>query len=147
MRNLKSFFLILAVAMLCVSCEKEPHAIAFITNEVNTPIMLYSESDSIFLYPLQRTYLAHIRVENGEIYSCDGFSLFDPITRMGILDTIYDVPEQYGLFLTDLNNYWHAIGAEPGLNSGTIYENSSYDYSLSVEFVKQIISENYIKNN
>lgn len=139
MRNVKSIFLILAVATLCVSCEKEPQAIAFITNEVNTPIMLYSESDSIFLYPFQRTYLAHIGVEDGEIYSCDGFSLFDPITRMGILDTIYDIPEQYGLFLADLNNYLHMIGSEPGINSGTTYDHSNYDYSLRADFVKQII--------
>lgn len=141
MKGIKLFFIVFAIATLCVSCKKEPQAIAFITNEVNTPIMLYSESDSIFLYPLQRTYLAHIGVENGEIYSCDGFSLFDPITRMGILDTIYDVPEQYGMFLADLNNYMHLIGAEPGINSGTVYENSSYDYSLRVEFVKKIMNE------
>lgn len=141
MKGIKLFFIVFAIATLCVSCKKEPQAIAFITNEVNTPIMLYSESDSIFLYPLQRTYLAHIGVENGEIYSCDGFSLFDPITRMGILDTIYDVPEQYGMFLADLNNYMHLIGAEPGINSGTVYENSSYDYSLRAEFVKKIMNE------
>lgn len=141
MKGIKLFFIVFAIATLCVSCKKEPQAIAFITNEVNTPIMLYSESDSIFLYPLQRTYLAHIGVENGEIYSCDGFSLFDPITRMGILDTIYDVPEQYGMFLADLNNYMHLIGAEPGINSGTVYENSSYDYSLRAEFVKTIMNE------
>lgn len=141
MKGIKLFFIVFAIATLCVSCKKEPQAIAFITNEVNTPIMLYSESDSIFLYPLQRTFLAHIGVENGEIYSCDGFSLFDPITRMGILDTIYDVPEQYGMFLADLNNYMHLIGAEPGINSGTVYENSSYDYSLRAEFVKKIMNE------
>lgn len=141
MRNVNSIFLIFAVATLCISCEKEPQAIAFITNEVNTPIMLYSESDSIFLYPFQRTYLAHIGVENGEIYSCNGFSLFEPITRIGIMDTIYDVSEQYGLFLADLNNYLHLIGAESGINSGTTYEQSSYDYSLKVEFVRQIINE------
>lgn len=141
MKGIKLFFIVFAIATLCVSCKKEPQAIAFITNEVNTPIMLYSESDSIFLYPLQRTYLAHIGVENGEIYSCDGFSLFDPITRMGILDTIYDVPEQYGMFLADLNNYMHLIGAEPGINSGTVYENSSYDYFLRAEFVKKIMNE------
>lgn len=141
MKGIKLFFIVFAIATLCVSCKKEPQAIAFITNEVNTPIMLYSESDSIFLYPLQRTYLAHIGVENGEIYSCDGFSLFDPITKMGILDTIYDVPEQYGMFLADLNNYMHLIGAEPGINSGTVYENSSYDYSLRAEFVKKIMNE------
>lgn len=141
MKGIKLFFIVFAIATLCVSCKKEPQAIAFITNEVNTPIMLYSESDSIFLYPLQRTYLAHIGVENGEIYSCDGFSLFDPITKMGISDTIYDVPEQYGMFLADLNNYMHLIGAEPGINSGTVYENSSYDYSLRAEFVKKIMNE------
>ena len=147
MKGLKSYFLILAIATLCVSCKKEPQAIAFITNEVNTPIMLYSESDSIFLYPFQRTYLAHIGVENGEIYSCDGFSLFDPITRMRISNTIYDVPEQYRMFLADLNNYLHLIGAEPGINSATTHEMSSYDYSLRVEFVKQIINENSVNHN
>lgn len=140
MKSIKVVFIILAFATLCVSCQKEPQAIAFITNKVNTPIMLYSESDSIFLYPLQRTYLAHIGVENRQIYSCDGFSLFDPITRMGILDTIYDVPEQYGMFLADLNNYIHLIGAEPGINSGTTYEHSSYDYSLRADFVEKIIN-------
>lgn len=140
MRNVKLFFIVFAIATLCVSCKKEPQAIAFITNKVNTPIMLYSESDSIFLYPLQRTYLAHIGVENRQIYSCDGFSLFDPITRMGILDTIYDVPEQYGMFLADLNNYMHLIGAESGINSGTTYEHSSYDYSLRADFVEKIIN-------
>lgn len=140
MRNVKLFFIVFAIATLCVSCKKEPQGIAFITNKVNTPIMLYSESDSIFLYLFQRTYLAHIGVENGEIYSCDGFSLFDPITRMGILDTIYDVPEQYGLFLAELNNYMHLIGAESGINSGTTYEYSSYDYSLRADFVQKIIN-------
>ena len=136
--------LMLAIVVICTSCVREAESVAFITSHVNVPITLYNEKDSVHLVPLQRTYLCHIGVEDGKFVSCTGmnwtFSLFDPVIKIGLLDTIYTVPEQYQMFLSDVDSYMHHLGYISSSSSPVKYEHSCYDYDLRADFVKQIIN-------
>ena len=68
------------------------------------------------------------------------FSLFDPVIKIGLLDTIYTVPEQYQMFLSDVDSYMHHLGYSSSNTSPVKYEHSCYDYDLRADFVKQIIN-------
>jgi hypothetical protein len=111
----------------------------------NASITLYSERDSIFLSPLQRTYMADIDVKNGKIVFCSGLNwtfTLNPLTKMRVLDSIYTMPEQYQSILLDLTNYQHTMSTG-GNGFGSKYVGDYYDYYLKDELVKQIISEYY----
>jgi hypothetical protein len=144
MKKIHFSLLMLAIVVICTSCVREPESVAFITSHVNVPITLYSEKDSVHLVPLQRTYLCHVEVEDGKFVSCTGmnwtFSLFDPVIKIGLLDTIYTVPEQYQMFLSDVDSYMHHLGYSSSNTSPVKYEHSCYDYDLRADFVKQIIN-------
>ena len=136
--------LMLAIVVICTSCVREPESVAFITSHVNVPITLYNEKDSVHLVPLQRTYWCHVEVEDGKFIGCTGmnwtFSLFDPVIKIGLLDTIYTVPEQYQMFLSDVDSYMHHLGYSSSSSSPIKYEHSCYDYNLRADFVEQIIN-------
>ena len=144
MKKIHFSLLMLAIVVICTSCVREPESLAFITSHVNVPITLYSEKDSVHLVPLQRTYLCHVEVEDGKFVSCMGmywtFSLFDPVIKIGLLDTIYTVPEQYQMFLSDVDNYMHHLGHSSSSSSPIKYEHSCYDYNLRADFIEQIIN-------
>ena len=144
MKKIHFSLLMLAIVVICTSCVREPESVAFITSHVNVPITLYSEKDSVHLVPLQRTYLCHVEVEDGKFVSCMGmywtFSLFDPVIKIGLLDTIYTVPEQYQMFLSDVDSYMHHLGYSSSSSSPVKYEHSCYDYNLRADFVEQIIN-------
>ena len=144
MKKTNFSLLLLAIVVICTSCVREAESVAFITSHVNVPITLYNEKDSVHLVPLQRTYLCHIGVEDGKFVSCTGmnwtFSLFDPVIKIGLLDTIYTVPEQYQMFLSDVDSYMHHLGYISSSSSPVKYEHSCYDYDLRADFVKQIIN-------
>ena len=144
MKKIHFSLLMLAIVVICTSCVREAESVAFITSHVNVPITLYNEKDSVHLVPLQRTYLCHIGVEDGKFVSCTGmnwtFSLFDPVIKIGLLDTIYTVPEQYQMFLSDVDSYMHHLGYISSSSSPVKYEHSCYDYDLRADFVKQIIN-------
>ena len=136
--------LMLAIVVICTSCVREPESVAFITSHLNVPITLYNDRDSVHLVPLQRTYLCHVEVEDGKFIGCTGmnwtFSLFDPVLKIGLLDTIYTVPEQYQMFLSDVDSYMHHLGYSSSSSSPVKYEHSCYDYNLRADFVEQIIN-------
>ena len=142
----RSYFslLMLAIVVSCTSCVREPESVAFITSHLNVPITLYNDRDSVHLVPLQRTYLCHVEVEDGKFVGCTGmnwtFNLCDPVIKIGILDTIYTVPEQYQMFLSDVDNYMHHLGHSSSSSSPIKYEHSCYDYNLRADFVEQIIN-------
>lgn len=133
----------LAIVVSCTSCIREPESVAFITSHVNVPITLYNDRDSVHLVPLQRTYLCHVEVKDGKFVGCTGmnwtFSLFDPVLKIGLLDTIYTVPEQYQTFLSDVDNYMHHLGYSSSSSSSIKYEHSCYDYTLLPDFVEEIL--------
>ena len=133
----------LAIVVSCTSCIREPESVAFITSHVNVPITLYNDRDSVHLVPLQRTYLCHVEVKDGKFVGCTGmnwiFSLFDPVLKIGLLDTIYTVPEQYQTFLSDVDNYMHHLGYSSSSSSPVKYEHSCYDYTLLPDFVEEIL--------
>ncbi|MBQ8386667.1 MAG: hypothetical protein IJX48_04355 [Paludibacteraceae bacterium] len=135
--------LMLAIVVSCTSCIREPESVAFITSHVNVPITLYNDRDSVHLVPLQRTYLCHVEVKDGKFVGCTGmnwtFSLFDPVLKIGLLDTIYTVPEQYQTFLSDVDNYMHHLGYSSSSSSSIKYEHSCYDYTLLPDFVEEIL--------
>lgn len=144
MKKIHFSLLMLAIVVICTSCVREPESVAFITSHVNVPITLYNEKDSVLLVPQQRTYLCHVEVEDGKFIGCTGmnwtFSLFDPVIKIGLLDTIYTVPEQYQMFLSDVDSYMHHLGYSSSSSSPVKYEHSCYDYNLRADFVKQIIN-------
>ena len=133
----------LAIVVSCTSCIREPESVAFITSHVNVPITLYNDRDSVHLVPLQRTYLCHVEVKDGKFAGCTGmnwtFSLFDPVLKISLLDTIYTVPEQYQMFLSDVDNYMHHLGYSSSSSSPVKYEHSCYDYTLLPDFVEEIL--------
>ena len=143
MKKIHFSLLMLAIVVSCTSCIREPESVAFITSHVNVPITLYNDRDSVHLVPLQRTYLCHVEVEDGKFVGCTGmnwtFSLFDPVLKIGLLDTIYTVPEQYQTFLSDVDNYMHHLGYSSSSSSPVKYEHSCYDYTLLPDFVEEIL--------
>ena len=143
MKKIHFSLLMLAIVVSCTSCIREPKSVAFITSHVNVPITLYNDRDSVHLVPLQRTYLCHVEVEDGKFVSCTGmnwtFSLFDPVLKIGLLDTIYTVPEQYQLFLADVDSYMYHLGYSSSSSSPVKYESSCYDYVLRPDFVEEIL--------
>ena len=144
MKKIHFSLLMLAIVVICTSCVREPESVAFITSQFDVPVTLYNEKDSVLLAPHQRTYLCHVEVENGNFVSCTGmnwtFNLCDPVIKIGILDTIYTVPEQYQMFLSDVDNYMHHLGHSSSSSSPIKYEHSCYDYNLRADFVEQIIN-------
>ena len=144
MKKIHFSLLMLAIVVICTSCVREPESVAFITSHLNVPITLYNDRDSVHLVPLQRTYLCHVEVEDGNFVGCTGmnwtFNLWDPVIKIGILDTIYTVPEQYQMFLSDVDNYMHHLGHSSSSSSPIKYEHSCYDYNLRADFVEQIIN-------
>lgn len=143
MKKIHFSLLMLAIVVSCTSCIREPESVAFITSHVNVPITLYNDRDSVHLVPLQRTYLCHVEVKDGKFVGCTGmnwtFSLFDPVLKIGLLDTIYTVPEQYQTFLSDVDNYMHHLGYSSSSSSPVKYEHSCYDYTLLPDFVEEIL--------
>lgn len=149
MKTIKFLLIFLILTVICSSCQKKPQSIAFITNMTNASITLYSERDSIFLSPLQRTYMADIDVKNGKIVFCSGlnwtFSI-NPLTKIRVLDSIYTMPEQYQSILLDLTNYQHTMST--GSNGfGSKYVGDYYDFYLRIELVEQIINESNVNHN
>ena len=143
MKKIHFSLLMLAIVVSCTSCIREPESVAFITSHVNVPITLYNDRDSVHLVSLQRTYLCHVEVKDGKFVGCTGmnwtFSLFDPVLKIGLLDTIYTVPEQYQTFLSDVDNYMHHLGYSSSSSSSIKYEHSCYDYTLLPDFVEEIL--------
>ena len=141
----KSYFslLNLAIVVICKSCTSEPQPMAYITSTVNVPITLYGERDTVFLAPLQRTYLCHVDVIDGQFTGVSGvnwiFSILDPVVKIGLSDTIYNVPDQYQYFLKDIDNYMYSISSSSSSSSPVKYESSNYDYTLRADFIKEII--------
>ena len=143
MKKTSFSLLMLAIVVICTSCVKEPQPMAYITSHLNLPITLYSEKDSVFLAPMQRTYLCDVEVENGKFTHCGGvnwtFCVFDPVIKIALLDTTYTVPEQYQLFLADVDSYMYHLGYSSSSSSPVKYESSCYDYVLLPDFVKEIL--------
>ncbi|MBQ5388295.1 MAG: hypothetical protein IIU55_04380 [Paludibacteraceae bacterium] len=148
MKKIHFSLLMLAIVVICTSCVKEPQPMAYITSHLNVPITLYSEKDSVFLAPMQRTYLCDVEVENGKFIHCGGinwvFSVFEPIVKIGLLDTIYAVPEQYQKFLADVDSYMYHLSYSSTSSSSVKYESSNYDYYLKADFVEDIIEASVV---
>ena len=148
----KSYFslLMLAIVVICTSCTREPLSMVFITSNINVPITLYgerdttrvhSENDSICLIPGERTFLCTVAVQDGQFVSVSdaAYSLFNPVVKIGLLDTIYEVPQEYRMFLNDMSSYKHVVGLEGSSSSTVKYESSYYDYILLPDFVEEIL--------
>ena len=148
----KSYFslLMLAIVVICTSCTREPLSMVFITSNINVPITLYgerdtsrvhSENDSILLIPGERIFLCTVEVQDGQFVSVSdaAYSLFNPVVKIGLLDTIYEVPQEYRMFLNDVSGYRHSVGIEGSSSSTVKYESSYYDYILLPDFVEEIL--------
>lgn len=92
---------------------------------------------------MQRTYVCDVEVKNGKFISCGGlnwtFCVSDPVIKIGLLDTIYVVPEQYQEFLADVDSYMYHLMYSTSSSSPVKYESSSYDYYLKADLVEEII--------
>ena len=143
----RSYFslLMLAIVVICTSCAREPQPMAYITNTSDVAITLYGdrEKDSVVLSPWQRTYICDVDVIDGKFAGSSGhnwmFSVFTPVTKIKRLDTMYEVPEQYQKFLSDINNYIHHTSLGSSSSSPVKLEGSHYDYYLTDEFIEEII--------
>ena len=148
----KSYFslLMLAIVVICTSCKKEPLAMVFITNNITVPITLYgerdtsrihSENDSLLLIPGERTFLCTVEVQDGQFVSIHdhAYSVFNPVVKIGLLDTIYEVPQEYRMFLNDVSSYMHYTSMSSSSSSPVKYEGSYYEYTLHPDFVEEIL--------
>ena len=148
----KSYFslLMLAIVVICTSCKKEPLAMVFITNYITVPITLYgerdtsrihSENDSLLLIPGERTFLCTVEVQDGQFVSIHdhAYSVFNPVVKIGLLDTIYEVPQEYRMFLNDVSSYMHYTSMSSSSSSPVKYEGSYYEYTLRPDFVEEIL--------
>ena len=144
MKKTSFSLLLLAIVVIGTSCAKQPQSRAFVTNETGAPVTLYTEKDSVYLFPMQRTYLCDVEVQDGRFVSCGGlnwtFSLIDPIVKIAVSDTSYAVPESYQGFLKDVSSYMHHISLSSSTSSATKYEGSNYDYFLREDILKAIIN-------
>ena len=150
MKKIHFSLLMLAIVVICTSCTREPLSMVFITSNINVPITLYgerdttrvhSENDSICLIPGERTFLCTVAVQDGQFVSVSdaAYSLFNPVVKIGLLDTIYEVPQEYRMFLNDMSSYKHVVGLEGSSSSTVKYESSYYDYILLPDFVEEIL--------
>ena len=149
----KSYFslLMLAIVVICASCTREPLSMVFITSNIDVPITLYgerdtsrihSEHDSLLLIPGERTFLCTVEVQDGQFVSVSdaAYSLFNPVVKIGLLDTIYEVPQEYRMFLNDVSSYMHYTSMSSSSSSPVKYESSYYDYTLHAAFIQEIIN-------
>ena len=150
MKKIHFSLLMLAIVVICTSCKREPLAMVFITNSITVPITLYGEkdtslvhsaNDSICLMPSERTFLCTVEVQDGKFVSVDdpAYSLFNPVVKIGLLDTIYEVPQEYRMFLNDVSNYMHYTSLSSSSSSPVKYEGSYYEYTLRPDFVEEIL--------
>ena len=150
MKKIHFSLLMLAIVVICTSCKREPLAMVFITNSITVPITLYGEkdtslvhsaNDSICLMPGERTFLCTVEVQDGKFVSVDdpAYSLFNPVVKIGLLDTIYEVPQEYRMFLNDVSNYMHYTSLSSSSSSPVKYEGSYYEYTLRPDFVEEIL--------
>ena len=151
MKKIHFSLLMLAIVVICTSCKREPLAMVFITNSITVPITLYgekdtslvhSENDSIYLVPGERTFLCTVEVQDGKFVSVDdpAYSLFNPVVKIGLLDTIYEVSQEYRMFLNDVSSYMHYTSLSSSSASPVRYEGSYYDYTLHAAFIQEIIN-------
>ena len=151
MKKIHFSLLMLAIVVICTSCKREPLAMVFITNNINVPITLYgerdtsrvhSENDSILLIPGERIFLCTVEVQDGQFVSVSdaAYSLFNPVVKIGLLDTIYEVPQEYRMFLNDVSSYMHYTSMSSSSSSPVKYESSYYDYTLHAAFIQEIIN-------
>ena len=122
----------------------------FITNYITVPITLYgerdtsrihSENDSLLLIPGERTFLCTVEVQDGQFVSIHdhAYSVFNPVVKIGLLDTIYEVPQEYRMFLNDVSSYMHYTSMSSSSSSPVKYEGSYYEYTLRPDFVEEIL--------
>ena len=150
MKKIHFSLLMLAIVVICTSCKREPLAMVFITNSITVPITLYGEkdtslvhsaNDSICLMPGERTFLCTVEVQDGKFVSVNdhAYSVFNPVVKIGLLDTIYEVPQEYRMFLNDVSNYMHYTSLSSSSSSPVKYEGSYYEYTLHPDFVEEIL--------
>lgn len=150
MKKIHFSLLILAIVVICASCTREPLSMVFITSNIDVPITLYgerdtsrihSENDSLLLIPGERTFLCTVEVQDGKFVSVNdhAYSVFNPVVKIGLLDTIYEVPQEFRMFLNDVSGYRHSVGIEGSSSSTVKYESSYYDYILLPDFVEEIL--------
>ena len=151
MKKIHFSLLMLAIVVICASCTREPLSMVFITSNINVPITLYgerdtsrvhSENDSILLIPGERIFLCTVEVQDGQFVSVSdaAYSLFNPVVKIGLLDTIYEVPQEYRMFLNDVSSYMHYTSMSSSSSSPVKYESSYYDYTLHAAFIQEIIN-------
>ena len=150
MKKIHFSLLMLAIVVICTSCKKEPLAMVFITNNSTVPITLYGEkdtslvhstNDSICLMPGERTFLCTVEVQDGKFVSVydAAYSVFNPVVKIGLLDTIYEVPQENRMFLNDVSSYMHYTSLSSSSSSPVKYEGSYYEYTLLPDFVEEIL--------
>ena len=143
MKTAKFLFTTFVIIIICSSCNV-PQSVNFIINETDQPVTLYSERDSVYLYPYQKTYLCEVIVEDEEFIACVGnswmFNIFEPIKHIRLDDTLYDVNEEYCCFLADITNYKYYTSIVNTNSSISKIEGSCYDFHLSEDFIDKIIS-------
>lgn len=142
MKTIKFIVTILAIITICASCNN-PQSVAFIISTLNQTVTLYSETDSVCLYPYQKTYLCDIIVEDEEFIAYTGntwaFDIFEPIERIKLHDTMYYVSEEHRMFLANVTNYTHYTSIINVSSSVARIEGSYYEYYLTADFIDKII--------
>ena len=141
--NSKFFLIILGLVFICSSCEPNLLGNAYIIDKTYVPIVLYTESDSLIALPMKRTYLAGgIIVENNRIVAWNDseydFNIGQSVKRIGILDSIYNVQDQYASMLSNLDNYSHFFSIHDSNTMHKHYANS-YEFYLTETFLNKII--------
>ena len=145
MKKYQLSFIFAGLITIFTACSKEPMDMAFIVNETDNPIMLYSEIDSLPVPPHKKIFYSGIVVEDEGIVSWSDIQ-FDfvgsrTLTKIGIAKDntiyIYDVPEQYTSVLRNPNNYLHHFNIKSGK-----YISSHYEFFLRDSFVNEIVESN-----
>ena len=136
----KILFFIMAI--VCSSCSEKSQPEAYVLNQMNIPILLYSDTDSLMVLPLNHSFLADIIIEGKQVvgFSNCKLGLDMSVKQMKIYDTTYCLPEQYISFLKNWDNYELCLQTE---NSTPPYKKHTmmiYEYYLTAELVDEIIN-------
>lgn len=132
---------IFVIGILYSSCSEDNMPLAYVVNQTDHSIVIYSKSDSLILLPNDTKFLASILVEEGNINSFTDCQLGADleIYQIKINDCLYHVVEPYNSFLMRLDKYLphkQTVITYPPYNKDMVW---IYEFYLTEEFIDKII--------
>ena len=134
--------LIFIMAIACSSCSEKSQPEAYVLNQMDIPIILYSDTDSLMVLPLNHSFLADIIVEGKQVvgFANCKLGLDMSVKQMKINDTTYCLPEKYIPFLKNWDNYELCLQTETSNPPYKKHTMMIYEYYLTAEWVDEIIN-------